>query len=98
MLEIPTEQVPENAHYCARVNGNSMEPAYKDGDIVFVERLDELVREGEIGIFALNGEGYIKRLGDRELISLNPEYDPIPLHEFDDLRCQGRVLGKLGIS
>ncbi len=95
MLEIPTEQVPENAHYCARVNGNSMEPAYKDGDIVFVERLDELVREGEIGIFALNGEGYIKRLGNRELISLNPDYNPIPLHEFDDLRCQGRVLGKL---
>ncbi len=98
MLEIPTEQVPENAHYCARVNGNSMEPAYKDGDIVFVERLDELVREGEIGIFALNGEGYIKRLGNRELISLNPDYAPISIHEFDDLRCQGRVLGKLGVS
>lgn len=94
-LELPTEQVPENAHYCARVNGDSMEPAYYDGDIVFVQHLDEMIRPGEIGIFFLNGEGYIKQLGDRELISLNPKYAPIPIHEYDDLRCQGRVLGKV---
>ncbi len=94
-LEIPSQRVPENAHCCVRVNGDSMEPAYKDGDIVFVERLDGSVREGEIGIFALNGEGYLKRLGQGELLSLNPAYAPIPVGEFDDLRCQGRVLGKL---
>lgn len=95
-IEIPTEQVPENAHYCVRVNGNSMEPAFKDGDIVFVQRQDEMIRVGEIGIFYLNGDGYIKRLGRRELISLNPKYDPIPLHDYDDLRCQGYVLGRVG--
>ncbi len=94
-LEIPTERVPDKAHYCVRVNGDSMEPAYKDGDIVFVERLDGSVREGEIGVFVLNGEGYLKRLGHRELISLNADYKPIPICEFDDLRCQGRVLGKV---
>lgn len=94
-LEIPSYQVPENAHYCARVNGDSMEPAYKDGDIVFVQRLDEMIQLGEVGIFFLNGCGYIKKLGDRELISLNPKYEPIPLHDYDDLICQGRVLGRL---
>ena len=47
-LEIPTERVPENAHYCLRVNGDSMEPAYRDGDIVFVERLDGSVSEGRL--------------------------------------------------
>lgn len=93
-LEIPTERVPENAHYCVRVNGASMEPAYRDGDILFVQRLDDSVREGEIGVFALNGEGFVKRLGHGELISLNPDYPPILLHDYDDLRCQGRVLGK----
>lgn len=94
-LEIPSYQVPESAHYCARVNGNSMESAYKDGDIVFVQRLDEMVRFGEIGIFSLNGDGYIKRLGYNQLESLNPKYEPIPIHDYDDIRCQGRVLGKL---
>lgn len=94
-LEIPTQRVPDNAHYCVRVNGNSMEPAYRDGDIVFVQRLDGAVREGEIGVFALNGEGFLKRLGRGELLSLNPDYPPIPIQEYDDLRCQGRVLGKV---
>lgn len=94
-LEIPTEQVPESAHCCLRVNGDSMEPAYKDGDIVFIQRLDESVRVGEIGVFSLNGEGYMKRLGRKELESLNPKYNPILIREFDDLRCFGRVLGKV---
>ena len=94
-IQIPTEQVPEDAHCCLRVNGDSMEPAYKDGDIVFVQRQDESVRVGEIGVFSLNGEGYIKRLGRQELESLNPTYPPIPIREFDDLRCFGRVLGKV---
>ena len=95
-LAIPTEKVPEKANFCVRVNGSSMEPAYKDGDIVFVQHVEDgELREGEIGVFLLNGEGYIKRLGDRTLISLNPEYTPITLHGYDDFRCQGRVLGKL---
>ena len=95
-LEIPAQRVPENAHCCLRVNGDSMEPAYKDGDIVFVQRLaDGDLREGEVGIFALNGEGYIKQLGRRELISFNPKDPPIPVGPYDRLECQGRVLGKV---
>lgn len=93
-LEIPGSMVPDRAHFCVRVNGQSMEPAYRDGDIVFVERA-ETIHEGEIGIFFLNGDGYIKRLGHGELLSLNPDYQPIPLGDYDNLRCQGRVLGKL---
>lgn len=94
-LEIPGGLVPDRAHFCVRVNGSSMEPAYRDGDIVFVERVESCVNEGEIGIFFLNGDGYIKRLGRGVLISLNPAYEPISLHDYDSLRCQGRVLGKL---
>ena len=94
-LEIPTEEVPEEAHCCLRVNGDSMEPAYKDGDVVFVRRQDEPVREGEIGIFSLNGEGDMKRLGHKELESLNPKYPAIPIRQYDELRCFGKVLGKL---
>lgn len=95
-IEIPTEQVPENAHCCLRVNGDSMEPAYKDGDIVFIQRVEDgALREGEVGIFALNGEGYIKQLGHRQLLSFNPKYPPIAVGAYDRLECQGRVLGKL---
>ena len=94
-IQMPTEQMPEEAHVCLRVNGDSMEPAYKDGDIVFIHKQDEPVREGEIGVFSLNGEGYMKRLGHKELESLNPKYPAIPIRQYDDLRCFGKVLGKL---
>lgn len=94
-LELPYEKVPEDASFCLRVNGNSMEPAYSDGDIVFVKRQEEPVRVGEIGVFVLNGEGYIKQLGDHALLSFNPEYSPIQVGPFDGLRCEGKVLGKL---
>ena len=81
-LEIPTQRVPE--------------PAYKDGDIVFIQRVEDgALREGEVGIFALNGEGYIKQLGHRQLLSFNPKYPPIAVGAYDRLECQGRVLGKL---
>ncbi len=95
-IQVETQRLPRNAHICIRVHGNSMEPAYHDGEVVFVQRLDgESVRVGEIGIFILNGDGYIKRLGQGVLESLNPAYAPIPIHDYDDLRCQGRVLGKI---
>ena len=95
-LEIPSERVPEQAHCCLLVSGDSMEPAYKDGDIVFVQRVENgALREGEVGIFALNGEGYIKQLGHQQLLSFNTNYAPIPIGPYDRLECQGRVLGKL---
>ena len=46
-------------------------------------------------MFALNGEGYIKQLGRKQLLSFNSKYAPIPIGPYDRLECQGRVLGKL---
>lgn len=37
-----------------------MEPMFSDGDIVLVEQEQE-VPEGQVGIFAVNGAGYIKK-------------------------------------
>lgn len=44
----------------------------------------------------VNGESFVKKLGDKELISLNPEYDNIPLTE--DSKCMGRVVDKLWLN
>ncbi len=55
--------------------------------------MTEEINLGEIGIFIVNGESYVKKLGDKELISLNPEYNNIPLTE--DSKCRGRVVDKL---
>ena len=71
---------------------SSMEPQFHNGDMLLIERTKE-IRIGEIGVFTLNGEGYVKELGDKELLSLNPEYQPIKM--TGDVSCNGRVIGVL---
>lgn len=83
---------PRGASYVVRVHGDSMEPTYYDGDKVFV-RAGAEVRQGQIGIFVMDGEQYIKELGDRELISHNPAPEYAPRRMTEGTRCQGLVLG-----
>jgi transcriptional regulator with XRE-family HTH domain len=77
-----------------KVSGRSMEPEYFDGDIALVQHTDTL-REGEIGVFVLDGEGIMKEYHKDGLYPLNPEYDVIRPDENSSLRCFGRVLGKV---
>lgn len=91
-IEIPAIPEYRKADYAIGVNGNSMEPVYHDGDTLLVEMTDR-VEIGEIGIFLVNGESYVKERGEDELRSLNPKSKNIPLNE--DARCLGRVIGKL---
>lgn len=82
----------EAADYVIPISGDSMEPTYHGGDKVFVEKCDS-VEIGEVGIFVVNGDAYIKELGNRCLISHNPAYKPIRLTSNDSVFCCGRVLG-----
>ncbi len=75
------------------VDGDSMEPKFNDGDKVLV-RLQPAVEVGEIGIFTMDNQGYIKQYADDRLISLNPDYDDIYPSEYSDTRCIGKVIGK----
>ena len=82
----------EAADYIIPISGDSMEPTFHDGDKVFVEKRDT-VDEGDIGIFVVNGDVFIKELGDRCLISHNSIYKPRKLGSADSIYCCGRVLG-----
>jgi phage repressor protein C with HTH and peptisase S24 domain len=82
----------EAADYVIPISGDSMEPTYHGGDKVFVEKCDS-VEIGEVGIFVVNGDAYIKELGNRCLISHNSVYKPIKLGSSDSVYCCGRVLG-----
>ncbi|MCD8327816.1 MAG: helix-turn-helix domain-containing protein [Ruminococcus sp.] len=75
------------------VSGDSMLPVYDDGDLLFVKR-QPTIEVGEIGIFTVDGVGYVKKLGQGYLISLNPDYADIPL-EGKEVYCVGKVLGKV---
>ncbi len=93
-INIPDNQETAGADFALRIKGNSMEPKYRDGDVLLVEECDS-VEYGELGIFTLDGDGYFKKFGGDRLISLNPEYSDIMLKNFEDVACCGRVVGKL---
>ncbi len=92
IIHVRENDLTRRAAFGVPVQGDSMEPRYHNGDILIVEGAEE-IEPGEIGIFTIDGEGYVKELGEGELISLNPEYDPIPINE--SIRCHGRVIGIL---
>jgi SOS-response transcriptional repressor LexA len=82
------------ADYILRVSGNSMEPKYHNGDKILVQEVSD-VDIGEIGVWMIDGRGFVKQKADGALLSLNPEYDPIyPMDSWQQV-CQGRVLGLL---
>lgn len=93
--QLPIPDTPENrkVDYAIKVSGNSMEPDYYDGDIVLVSQKVEL-NHGDVGIFIINNNAYIKEYGDTELISRNPEADNITISEYDNIVCMGKVVGK----
>ena len=77
------------ADFAVEVDGDSMEPDYHDGDIVFV-KLSEDVPVGAVGLFIHDGKGYIKERGEKCLISRNPEYENI----CGECRTVGAVIGR----
>jgi len=93
-IKIPQTPQTDGADFALRIKGNSMEPKYKDGDILLVEECD-YVEYGELGIFILDGDGYFKKYEGDRLVSLNPEYQPILLKNFEEISCCGKVIGKL---
>ena len=64
LVSFPACAVPSGADFGVHVNGDSMEPVYHDGQIVWVKQCSEL-RSGEVGIFIYDGDGYIKSYAER---------------------------------
>ena len=88
----PENEINKNADYVIGVNGDSMDPEYSDGDIVYVQKTDH-IETGDIGIFQKGNNIYIKKAGENGLISLNPNYPPLTA-DGDRIIVLGKVLGK----
>lgn len=93
-IKVKKSETVDEADFAVKVAGDSMSPHFKDGDIVLVHAQPE-VKIGEIGIFTINNDGYIKKRGRDRLISLNPEYEDIYFEEGQEIRCKGLVIGTL---
>ncbi|MCY7079870.1 XRE family transcriptional regulator [Streptococcus oralis] len=91
-IELP---VDVDADFVIPIKGDSMEPDYHDGDLVFIQTSVEL-NDGVIGVFNYNGDAYIKQLVIDEdqayLHSLNPAYKDMPITPETDFRIIGEVV------
>ena len=91
-IELP---VDIDADFVIPIKGDSMEPDYHDGDLVFIQTSVDL-NNGVIGVFNYNGDAYIKQLIiDKEqayLHSLNPAYKDMPITPETDFRIIGEVV------
>ena len=96
----PTD--PPDAAYAVYIQGDSMEPAFPDGSIAFVNH--DAIRNGDIGIFCVNGGTVCKQYyrdpmgGMVYLFSLNRKRADADVTvrpgSNETLICQGRVITK----
>lgn len=77
--------VPKSADYALVVKGDSMEPIFADGSIVFYKQQDD-VENGEIAVVEIDGNGVTLILR-----SLNDKYEDRVLHP-DEVRIIGKVV------
>lgn len=94
IIRTPVNKVTAEADYIIPVSGDSMEPEYYDGDCVCI-KVQPVIERGEIGVFLINGDAFIKKYEGDRLVSLNKKYADIPLRGNDSVFCKGLVLGKL---
>ena len=92
---------PQGAAYAIRVQGDSMEPDFPDGSIVFVNH--DAIANGDIGVFCVDGGTVIKQyyhdpLGMTYLFSLNRKRADADVlirpSSGQTVVCQGRVITK----
>ncbi len=92
MMEIENNMNNMHVDFAIGVNGDSMEPTYYDEDTLLVKKQDS-INTGEIGIFMIDGEAFVKELGNGVLISHNKNYQEKPIDE--NTVCLGKVISKL---
>ena len=93
-LKVKRSDLTEEANFAVQISGNSMLPRFKDKEWVLLRSQPD-VEIGEIGIFIIDGNGYIKERAADRLVSINPEYDDIFFKENQDIKCKGLVIGTL---
>ena len=92
--------VPAEADFAVRIQGNSMYPYITDGDTVYVKKDTEL-SVGDVGIFCVDGAMYCKQYytddeGNLILLSANSDLKHTNVFISNDsnarVKCYGRVV------
>lgn len=85
-------------HYILRARGESMQPYVYEGDWMLVDH-QRAPQINDIVVANVNGGVTVKRLGPTRaggglvLVPANPQHPLVELTEFDEVECQGVVVG-----
>lgn len=94
-ISFGADMIPNGTDFCLKVNGDSMDPMFHDGDYVFIKRETDF-RNGSIGVVIVNGDAYLKKLYVNEesitLVSLNKKYKDIIVSNEDTIKYVGTVV------
>lgn len=95
-VRIPTSYLPKGSYdVMVKVNGDSMEPAFLDGDYIFIKRVDEFPN-GKFAVVIVNNEAFLKKVYKEDnrlrLVSLNSKYNDMYFDETDDIKIVGTVV------
>ena len=94
MIEAPG-YVPDAADFALRVSGDSMEPLFQDGQVIWIKE-QETLNSGDMGIFVYSDDVFCKKLiiddGRAFLRSLNPDYGDIEIKEGFGFKTIGKVV------
>lgn len=86
-----------NADYAVKISGDSMEPTYINGDVLLVQKTEELMN-GDIGIFNVDNDTmckkYVRKGRGISLVPENDKYKPIKITKNIECHIQGKVIGK----
>ena len=89
---------PLDADFALRVKGDSMEPEYLHGDLIYLKSTPDIPHEGATVAIAIDDEATLKRVYKHNdsvtLISNNPRYAPM-IYTFTDhvIRVLGVPIG-----
>ena len=90
---------PCKADYALRISGDSMNPNYLDGDVVFIRTQDTIDYDGQVLVVLLDDSATLKHVYRQNngllLISDNPSYQPMfmPFDEYNTVRVLGKPVG-----
>lgn len=89
---------PVNADFALKVNGDSMQPLFENGQLIFVDVVEDpaQVYSNQIVIADLNGEAFVKKIvferSGCRLVSLNKKYEDKMVTENDAFYVRGIVV------
>lgn len=102
-IRMNKEDIPNDYDLALQITGDSMEPTFEDGEIIFVKEQNEF-QNGMIAAVEINEEAFIKKIYKEEnrirLVSLNRDtdengnrvYPDFYADEKDELYLIGRVV------